>query len=92
MHLSFVRTRSYTNLLKYLVYKKGMIHLNQNFGSLNTPPSNIEDMKIEDIKLTEDHKDPLFYAIELFFTPCIKAVDFVHNIYGHIISFFHHQE
>lgn len=69
-----------------------MILLNQNLSSLNTPPINIEDMKIEDIKLTEDHKDPLFYAIELFFTPCIKAVDFVHNIYKHIISLFHHQE
>lgn len=64
--------------------------LNQNLGSLNTPPNNIEDMKIEDIKLTEDRKDPLFYAIELFFTPCIKFADIVHNIYVHIISLFHH--
>ena len=59
--------------------------LNQNLGSLNTPPNNTEDLKIEDIKLTEDHKDPLFYAIELFFTPCIKVVDIVHNIYREIV-------
>ena len=59
--------------------------MNQNLGSQNTPPNNIEDMKIEDIKLTEDRKDPLFYAIELFFTPCIKIVDFMHNVLNHFI-------
>lgn len=73
-----------------------MILLNQNFGSLNTPPNNIEAMKIENIKLTENHKDPLFYAIEIFFTPYVKVIDFMHNVCNcfkaHIISLFHYQE
>lgn len=71
-----------------------MILLNQNLGSLDTPPCNTEDIKIENIKLTEDRKDPLFYAIEIFFTPYMKFVDYICSTYNYIknciIFLFHH--
>ena len=62
-----------------------MILLNQNLGSQNTPPSNTEDLKIKDIELFREVHDPFPYAIELFFTPYIKVVDFIRNVLNHFI-------
>ena len=67
-----------------------MILLSQNLGSLNTPPNNTEDLKIKDIELFREVPDPFSHAIELFFTPYIKAIDFLKNCIKCITSCLYH--
>ena len=69
--------------------------MNQNLGSLNTPPNNTEDLKIKDIELFREVHDPLPYAVELFFTPYIKTIEFLKRHIKHVIPcfyLFHHEE
>ena len=77
---------------KYLTYKKGMILLNRNLSSLNTPPNNTEDLKIKDIELFREVPDPFPHAIELFFTPYIKTIDFFKKCITFCFYLFRHGE
>ena len=65
-----------------------MILLNRNLSSLNTPPNDTEDLKIKDIELFREVPDPFPHAIELFFTPYIKTIDFLKNVLLLVFIFF----
>ena len=69
-----------------------MILLNRNLSSLNIPPNNTEDLKIKDIELFREVPDPFPHAIELFFTPYIKTIDFFKKYITFCFYLFRHEE